>query len=44
MWLRSIHTGALFWSEWRWVNDIFAALTLILVATGLVRWRRLKRM
>lgn len=42
MWLRGLHTGMLFWSEWRWVNDFFAALALFLVLTGLVRWWRLK--
>ncbi|MBG0799854.1 PepSY domain-containing protein [Methylocystis sp. L43] len=44
MWLRSLHTGALFWSEWRWVNDIFATLALFLIATGLIRWWRQKWM
>lgn len=44
MWLRSIHTGALFWSEWRWINDIFASLALFLIATGLIRWWRQKWM
>jgi hypothetical protein len=44
MWLRSIHTGALFWSEWRWVNDIFATLALFLIGTGLIRWWRQKWM
>ncbi|MGE0195870.1 MAG: PepSY domain-containing protein [Methylocystis sp.] len=44
MWLRSLHTGALFWSQWRWVNDIFATLALFLIATGLIRWWRQKWM
>ncbi|MCC3243785.1 PepSY domain-containing protein [Methylocystis sp. WRRC1] len=44
MWLRSIHTGALFWSEWRWVNDIFATFALFLIGTGLIRWWRQKWM
>ncbi|WBK01955.1 PepSY-associated TM helix domain-containing protein [Methylocystis parvus] len=44
MWLRSIHTGTLFWKEWRWVNDVFATLALFLVLSGLVRWWRQKWM
>ena len=38
-----LHTGALFWKEWRWVNDAFALAGLILLGTGLVRWWRLVR-
>ena len=37
-WMRQLHTGALFWSEWRWVNDVFALLAVALVVTGLIRW------
>lgn len=44
MWLRSLHTGMLFWSEWRWVNDLFATLAVFLTLTGLIRWWRLKWM
>lgn len=38
-----LHTGALMWTHWRWVNDAFALAGLILLGTGLVRWWRLVR-
>lgn len=41
-WFRRLHTGAIFWSQWRWVNDVFALAALILVITGLIRWERRK--
>ena len=37
-----IHNGAIFWSEWRWVNDIFAIFAVFLMITGLIRWWRRK--
>lgn len=42
MWYRHIHTGMLFWSEWRWVNDLFGVSAIFLVLTGVVRWWRQK--
>lgn len=44
MWLRGVHTGMLFWSEWRWVNDLFATLAVFLTLTGVIRWQRQKWM
>ena len=38
-----LHTGALIWKEWKWVNDAFALAGLVLLGTGLVRWWRLVR-
>jgi hypothetical protein len=42
MWYRQIHTGMLFWSEWRWVNDLFGISAVFLVITGVIRWWRRK--
>ena len=42
MWYRQIHTGMLFWSEWRWVNDLFGLAAIFLVVTGVIRWWRQK--
>lgn len=42
MWYRQIHTGMLFWSEWRWVNDVFGLSAVFLVVTGVIRWWRQK--
>jgi len=36
-----LHSGVLFWKEWRWINDLFALAGLVLLGTGLVRWWRL---
>jgi hypothetical protein len=36
------HNGAIFWSEWRWVNDVFAVFAVFLMITGLIRWWRKK--
>jgi uncharacterized iron-regulated membrane protein len=38
-----LHTGALFWKQWKWINDAFALAGLVLLGTGLVRWWRLVR-
>ncbi len=38
-----LHTGALFWKEWKWINDAFALAGLILLGTGLARWWPLVR-
>jgi hypothetical protein len=38
-----LHTGALIWKEWKWVNDAFALAGLVLIGTGLARWWRLVR-
>jgi hypothetical protein len=37
-----IHNGAIFWTEWRWANDVFAVLAVLLTVTGLIRWWRKK--
>jgi hypothetical protein len=36
--------GTIFWSEWKWVNDVFAVLAVFLSVTGLIRWWRQKWM
>lgn len=33
-----LHTGAVFWKEWKWINDFFAVAGLVLLVTGVVRW------
>lgn len=38
-----LHTGAIFWKQWKWVNDVFAVAGLLLLGTGVVRWWRLVR-
>lgn len=43
-WLLRVHMGTIFWSEWRWVNDVFAVLAVFLSVTGLIRWWRQKWM
>jgi hypothetical protein len=42
MWLRQLHAGVLLWSDWRWINDVFAACAIILTVSGIIRWRRRK--
>ena len=37
-----LHTGAIFWTEWKWVNDVFSVLAIVLIVTGLMRWWRKK--
>lgn len=41
-WLLRVHMGTIFWSEWKWVNDVFAILAVFLSITGLIRWWRKK--
>jgi hypothetical protein len=41
-WMLRLHVGTIFWSEWRWVNDVFATLAVFLTVTGLIRWWRQK--
>lgn len=37
----SLHSGMIFHSQWKWVNDVFSALAVILCVTGLARiWRQ----
>lgn len=43
-WLLRLHMGTIFWSEWRWVNDVFAVLAVFLSVTGAIRWWRQKWM
>jgi hypothetical protein len=38
-----LHSGALFWKEWEWINDAFALAGLVLLGTGFVRWWPLVR-
>ena len=33
-----LHTGMLIHAQWKWINDLFAILAMLLVITGLVRW------
>jgi len=40
--LRQLHDGLIFWEHWKWLNDLFAVLATILIATGLIRWWRVK--
>lgn len=37
-----LHSGILIHKQWKWVNDLFAILAIILVVTGLMRWWRKK--
>jgi hypothetical protein len=41
-WLLRLHMGTIFWSKWKWVNDAFAVLAVLLSVTGLIRWWRRK--
>lgn len=41
-WILRLHMGTLFWSEWKWINDIFAIGVVFLTCTGLIRWWRRK--
>lgn len=41
-WLLRLHMGTIFWSEFKWINDIFAILAIFLTITGLIRWWRQK--
>jgi len=43
-WLLRVHMGTIFWSEWKWVNDVFAVLAVFLSVAGLIRWWRQKWM
>jgi len=41
-WILRLHMGTIFWSEWKWINDIFATFVVFLTGTGLIRWWRKK--
>ena len=41
-WFLRVHMGTIFWSEWRWINDIFSIAAVLLSITGLIRWWRKK--
>jgi hypothetical protein len=41
-WLLRLHMGTIFWSEFKWINDVFAILAMFLTFTGLIRWWRKK--
>jgi hypothetical protein len=41
-WILRLHMGTFFWSEWKWINDLFAIGVVVLSITGLVRWWRKK--
>ncbi|MGD0641223.1 MAG: PepSY domain-containing protein [Roseiarcus sp.] len=41
-WFLRIHMGTIFWSQWKWVNDVFAIAAVLLSVTGLIRWQRKK--
>jgi uncharacterized iron-regulated membrane protein len=41
-WLLRLHMGTIFWSEFKWINDVFATLAVFLTFTGLIRWWRKK--
>jgi hypothetical protein len=34
--------GTIFWSEWKWINDLFSVVAVVLSVTGLIRWWRKK--
>ncbi len=40
--IEALHSGLLFHAQWKWLNDLFAILAIVLVLTGLVRWWRVK--
>ena len=37
-----LHSGALIHSQWKWINDFIAVISIILVVTGCIRWWRKK--
>jgi hypothetical protein len=41
-WFPRVHMGTIFWSEWKWVNDVFTTLAVFLSVTGFIRWWRKK--
>ena len=41
-WFLRAHMGTIFWSQWKWVNDVFSVAAVLLSFTGLVRWWRKK--
>ncbi len=40
--LDGLHSGLLIHPQWKWVNDVVSIMALFLVATGLIRWWRVK--
>ena len=41
-WFLRLHMGTIFWSEWKWINDLFSVVAVVLSVTGLIRWWRKK--
>lgn len=41
-WMLRLHMGTIFWSEFKWINDVFALAVVFLTCTGLIRWWRQK--
>ncbi|PKP83369.1 MAG: hypothetical protein CVT79_00775 [Alphaproteobacteria bacterium HGW-Alphaproteobacteria-18] len=39
----SVHDGALFHEQWKWINDLIALAGLALVGTGILRWAKRKK-
>lgn len=40
--LDGLHSGLIFHEQWKWLNDFFAIMAMLLVITGLIRWWRVK--
>ncbi len=40
--IEGLHSGMLIHPQWKWINDLIAVLALLLAATGLWRWWRVK--
>jgi len=40
--LDGLHSGMLIHPQWKWINDLVALLAVLLAATGVWRWWRVK--